>query len=95
MTIDKLGGIDPLKNVQKTLRNTGTERVSAGYDSIDISDEARQMAETYYLSEVAAGTPDVRADRVAQVKQNIQDPGYLNTDVLSSAAEKIMESFGL
>lgn len=95
MIIDRLGGIDPLKNVQKTHKNTTNSGIPTGHDSINISDEARQMAEAYYLAEVAAGTPDVRADRVAEVREKIQDPAYLSADVLSSAADSIMDSFGL
>ncbi len=95
MIIDKLGSLDPLKNVQKAQRNVEKEKFSAGHDSIEISSEARALAEDMYLSEVAAGTPDVRLDRVAQVKEKIQDPSYLSADVISSAADKIMESFGL
>ncbi len=95
MIIDKLGRLDPLKDVQKTQRNAVNERLPAGHDSIEISSEARAMAEDMYLSEIAAGTPDVRMDRVAQVKEKIQDPAYLNADVISSAADKVMESFGL
>ncbi len=95
MIIDKLGRLDPLKNVQKPQKSTETEKVSAGHDSIEISSEARAKIEGLYLSEIAAETPDVRMDRVAQVKEKIQDPAYLNASVISSTADKVMESFGL
>ncbi len=95
MIIDKLGRLDPLNNVQKTQRSAGSERMSSGHDSIEISSEARAMAEDMYLSEIAAETPDVRLDRIAQVKEKIQDPSYLSASVISSTADKIMESFGI
>lgn len=95
MIIDKMGALDPIKNVQKTQRRPETESVNAGFDSIDISDEARAIAEEMYLNEVAAGTPDVRMDKVAEVRQKLLDPSYLNSSVLSSTADRIMESFGL
>ena len=63
--------------------------------SVSISKEALAKADEYYLNQVAAETPDVRADRVAEVKAKIQDPNYLNSAVIASAADKIMESFGL
>ena len=53
------------------------------------------MAEAYYLSEVAAETPDVRSERVAQVREKIKDPAYLNAQTISSTADKILDSFGL
>ncbi|MFC2289137.1 MAG: flagellar biosynthesis anti-sigma factor FlgM [Treponema lecithinolyticum] len=95
MVIDRLGGIDPLKDIQSTHKNTAKHNVSAGRDSISISDEAREMAEAYYLSEVAAETPDVRSERVAQVREKIKDPAYLNVQTISSTADKILDSFGL
>ena len=55
----------------------------------------REMAEAYYLSEVAAETPDVRSERVAQVREKIKDPAYLNAQTISSTADKILDSFGL
>lgn len=96
MMIDKLGGLNPLTNVQNTHRTTVKSTVSAGVDSISVSKEAQEMAEAYYLSEVAAETPDVREDLVAQVKAKIQDPAYINDIVIDSVADKILESyFGL
>ena len=89
MVIDRLGGIDPLKDIQSTHKNTAKHNVSAGRDSISISDEAREM------SEVAAETPDVRSERVAQVREKIKDPAYLNAQTISSTADKILDSFGL
>ena len=96
MMIDKIGGINPLNNVQNSHRVAAKSNVSAGVDSISVSKEAQEMAEAYYLSEVAAETPDVREDLVAQVKAKIQDPAYINDIVIDSVADKILESyFGL
>ena len=93
--IDKIGGINPLNNLQNTRRTNETTNVSAGSDSISVSEEAKKMSEAYYLQEIAADTPDVRADRIAQVKEKIKDPSYLNPETISSTADIIMESFGL
>ena len=95
MIIDKMGSLDPIKNVQKTQKRPETESLNAGYDSIEISAEARAIAEEMYLNEVSASTPDVRMDRIAEVRQKIQDPAYLNESVLSSTVDSFMESMGL
>ena len=95
MIIDKMGALDPIKNVQKTQKRPETEKVNAGYDSIEISDEARAIAEEMYLNEVSAATPDVRMDKVAEVRQKIQNPGYFSASVISSTTDKLMESLGL
>ena len=53
------------------------------------------MAELYYLDKIAKETPDVRADRVAEVKEKIKDPNYLNNAVFSSAADNFLSALGL
>ncbi|AEE17907.1 flagellar biosynthesis anti-sigma factor FlgM [Treponema brennaborense] len=95
MMIDKLGGINPLNNVQSSHRTAAKASVSSGVDSISVSKEAQEMAEAYYLSEIAAETPDVRSDLVAQVKEKIQDPSYINSAVIDSVADRIMTSYGI
>lgn len=96
MMIDKIGGVNALNNVQNTRKTERTSNIkSSNSDSISVSKEAEKMAESYYLDKVAQETPDVRADRVAEVKAKIKDPSYLSNAVIQSAAEGIMASFGL
>ena len=93
MMIDKIGGNNPLSNVQGSQRVSARSSVFMGEDSISVSREAQEMAEAYYLSEVAAETPDVRSDLVEQIKIKIQDPMYLSDAVIDSTVDKIMASF--
>ncbi len=95
MMIERLGGLDPLKNVQNSQKTVNKAPVSMGEDTVNVSAEAKEMAEAYYLSEVASSTPDVRSDLVAQIKEKIKDPSYINNAVITSAADKFMESLGL
>ena len=53
------------------------------------------MAEAYYMDKVAKETPDVRADRIAEVKEKIKDPNYLNDAVIKSTADKFLSAIGL
>ena len=53
------------------------------------------MLEAYYLEKVANETPDVRADRVAEVKEKLKDPNYLNDVVIKSAADKFLSALGI
>ena len=92
MTINRLGGLNPLNNVTSTQKATAKSSVAPQTDTISISDEAREMAEVYFMSEVAKETPDVRTDLIEQIKEKIKDPNYLNSAVIESAADKIMES---
>jgi len=93
--IDKIGGVNPLNNVQNTKRTQGTGNVKSSPDSISVSSEAKEMAQAFYLKGIADETPDVRMDLVEQIKQKIKDPSYLSNEVINSAAEKIMSSYGL
>ncbi len=92
--VDKIGGINPLNNVQNTRRTEKAFGNRMPSDSINVSDNAMKMAEAYYLKEVADQTPDIRTDLVEQIKQKIQDPSYLSPEKISSAADKILSSYG-
>lgn len=93
--IDKIGGLNPLNNVQNIRKTDSAAKVSSQTDSISVSKEAVEKAEAYYLDKVAAETPNVRADRIAEVKAKIKDPFYLSDEVILSTAEKVMSGFGI
>ena len=94
--IQNINGINPLNNVQNTRRTNGAQNISSGsaVDSINVSDEAKEAAKAYFLNQVADETPDVRSDLVASVKEKIKDPNYLNSAVIGSAADRILDSWG-
>lgn len=95
MMINGVNSINPLNNVQNTRKTESAAKVSYDSDSISVSKEAVEMAEAYYLDKVAAETPDVRADKIAEIKAKIKDPSYLSDAIIQSTAEKFMTSIGL
>lgn len=95
MMIDRLSGINPLQNVQRTQQVAKKAEVTSAEDTVSVSDEAKRLADEYMLSEIAAQTPDIREDLVAQVKEKIKDPNYMTAAVLNSAADKFLQSIGL
>jgi len=94
MTIDRLGGIDPLQNVNKTQK---PHRVSGTNpsDSISLSSEAKELSEVYSAMEAAKAAPDVRADKVAAVMEKMKDPSYINDSVVDMVADRMMDVFGV
>ena len=96
MMVQNINGINPINNVQNSRRTNGMERTSITdtSDSINVSDEAKEAARAYFLSQVAEETPDVRSDLVASVKAKIKDPNYLNSVTIGSAADRILDSWG-
>ncbi len=95
MVINRLGGMDPLQDLQSSKRTQDKLPTINTADSINVSDEARELAEAYYAAEVAAVTPDVRADRVAEVKEKMKNPAYINQAVINVVAERIMDAYGI
>ena len=93
--INGVNSINSLNNVQNLRKTENSAKVSSGADSISLSDEAVKKAEAYYLEKVAEETPNVRADRIAEIKAKIKDPSYLSDAVIQSTAEKFLTSIGL
>lgn len=94
MTIDRMGSLDPLTNLGKAEKPAKPVRTDRS-DSIELSSEAKSQAELLSAREIARSAPEVRLDRVAEMKVKLQDPNYLNNAILESTAEGILKSFGL
>ena len=52
-------------------------------------------AEVYSVTESAQKAPDVRLDRVEEVKKKLQDPSYMSDEIIEETAKRILESFDL
>ena len=94
MTIDRLGPIDPVSKYNNTSKTSRASRVQ-GKDSIDVSEEAKAKAELLQAAEIVKASPDIREDRIAEVKRRLQDPNYINDQVKGLVADRIMDMFGL
>jgi len=92
--IDRLGDIDPINNVPKT-RSSRQVGGTTPSDSINVSPEAKELAEAYFAMEAAGSAPDVRSDRVAEVLQKMKDPSYINNSVVDLVADRLMDVYGL
>ena len=94
MNINSLGPVDPVSKQNKTSKvvkpvNTG------GKDSIQISGDAKAMAEVYNTAETVKASPDVRMDRIEEVREKLKDPSYIDNKIIESVAESVMDMFGL
>ncbi|MBN1648879.1 MAG: flagellar biosynthesis anti-sigma factor FlgM [Spirochaetales bacterium] len=94
MTIDKLGPIDPVSKFNKT-NKTGRIDKKEKADSINISEDAKSMSEVYKATEEVKLAPDIRLERIDEIKKKLQDPNYINRKVIESVADSIMDSFGI
>jgi len=91
MTIDRIGSIDPIQPGKKPGRANQVSE-PRGADSISISSEAQAKAELLRTQELAGAAPEVRAERVAELKEKINDPSYINDKVMNATADKLIDS---
>ncbi|GHV11898.1 hypothetical protein FACS189491_03940 [Spirochaetia bacterium] len=94
MTIERVNFTDPIQPGKKPGKSEPVSQ-STKSDSISVSSEAIEKADLYRAIEITAAAPDVRADRVAELKAKIDDPSYINDRIINATADKIMEAFGL
>ena len=59
-------------------------RAGAATDTVDISETGR-------LLEMAAGLPDIRSDRVQQLRAEISQGSYETSDKLDMALERLLD----
>ena len=90
--INSINNVSQVNNVQNLRKNENVSKVSQEVDSIDVSAEAKEI---YFMEKVAKETPDVRADRIAEIKEKIKDPNYLNDTIINSAADKFLSALGI
>ncbi len=91
--IDGLRGIDNNSKINNPVKKSGSTATSA--DSAEISSEAKQLAEEAKLRSILDKTPDVRQDKIDEVKAKLQNGAYNNDEVMNVVAEKLMKVLGL
>jgi len=90
MVIDKIGNINNIIEPKKTKPVSGAKEVKKN-DSIQISSEGKKAAEIAKHMQVVHDAPDIRADRVKEIKEKIDNGTYdFNDDkMLEMVADKI------
>ena len=90
MTIGRVAPTEPIQNNKEIARAKQPAQTGGG-DSVSISAEAQEKAQWLHSLEVVASAPDVRADRVAELKAKINDPSYINDTLIAGAADNIVD----
>jgi negative regulator of flagellin synthesis FlgM len=90
MVIDKIGNINNIIEPKKTKSVSGSKEIKQS-DSVQISSEAKSAAETAKIAQVIQSAPDIRVDRVNELKEKIANGTYNFDDpkVLDRVADKI------
>ncbi|MDR1862426.1 MAG: flagellar biosynthesis anti-sigma factor FlgM [Treponema sp.] len=92
-----INGINPIEPISPNKKPGQSSRVNqtAEVDSISLSSEALKKGELYQALELVTAASDIREDRIAELKQKINDPSYINEAIIRATADKIMDAFGL
>jgi len=53
------------------------------------------MGEVYKIAEQVRAADDIRWDRVAEVKEKLKDPNYINDTIVDDVADSIMKLFDI
>lgn len=94
MSIERLGPVDPLSAYNKSQKSARSGSKAEG-DSVLVSSEAREKADLLKVSEAVKAAPELRLERLEEIKKKLADPNYLTDAVLSKTADNILDAFGL
>lgn len=67
---------------------------SLGNDDVQISEEARKLAEEQKIQDTIERAPDVREDKIAEIKAKMQSGAYNDPKIMEDVAEKLMKVLG-
>ena len=92
MTVNRIGHVEPISPGKKPGRNEQVGGNSKA-DTINLSAEAMEKAERYQVIELIKAAPELDDARIAELRQKIDDPSYLNERVINATADKILNAW--
>jgi negative regulator of flagellin synthesis FlgM len=90
MVIDKIGNINNIIEPKKS-NPVASAKEPKKKDSVQISTEGKQAAEVSKLGQIVKDTPDIRVDRVKEIKEQIANGTYNfdKPEILEMVADRI------
>ena len=92
MTVDRVGYIEPIQPGKKPGREESAKAIDRT-DSISLSPEALAKAEKYQIVELIKSAQEIDNVRIAELRDKINDPSYINETVINATAEKIVDAW--
>ena len=99
MTIDRVG---PLNKILKSGSDINVKKSSRSSkkDSVELSPEAKKMAEISQVENQVKSASDIRQEltpqRIQALRSKLENPDdYLTKEIAAAIAEKVAESFGI
>jgi negative regulator of flagellin synthesis FlgM len=92
MTINRIGHVDPIPTGKKPGRS---EQVGGNdkADTINLSSDAMKKAEVYQVVELIKSAPELDDARIAELRQKINDPSYIDEKVIKATADNILNAW--
>ena len=91
MTVNRIGHVEPVPTGKKPGRSEqvgGNEKT----DTISLSSDAIKKAEMYQVMELIKSAPELDDARIAELRQKIDDPSYINEKVVNATANNIINA---
>ena len=82
-------GLPPDRSSNHRAHNPSQGSPQGPQDGVDLSPQAQTAAQTTRLLEIARNQPDIRSDRVAVARENIEAGLYQRRDVVAVVAERV------
>ena len=92
MTIDRIGHVDPIPTGKKPTRSEKTGGNDKA-DTINLSSDAMKKAEVYQVVELIKSAPELDDARIAELRQKINDPSYIDEKVIKATADNILNAW--
>ena len=92
MTVNSIGHVEPILSGKKPGKNEqvgGNEKL----DTITLSAQAKEQAERNQVLELIKAAPELDEARIAELRQKIDDPSYINDRVLKATADNIVSAW--
>lgn len=91
MSIDKIGSVNNMNDYSKINSSSKAKKVVTS-DSVNISNQAAELSENKRIMNMIKEAPDVRADRVKELKAKMEDPNYIDKNMVNFVADKILDN---
>jgi len=96
MVIDKIGNVNSIIEPRKPKQNYQVNNVRPTSDSVQISEEGLKAAEEARLAQIVKESPDIRADKVKELKEKIASGEFdraIDDKLLGNIASRMINGF--
>lgn len=95
MEIDKVNSVNNIYKTEQTSKTKKTNSKLSSNDNVSLSNEAKKASEISSYIEMVNSSPDVREDRIAEIKEKLANNAYSSEQITEQLADRIAQSLGI